>query len=177
MTDIEMLKTNFKRFVVCTFFCAVFPAGVLADDLKRVSGWVEKVAIGNPPIVVDAKIDTGAKHSSLHAVEYHVFSKEGDEWVRFTVKDKTGNDRRLELPLLRYTKIKQKNKQLGQARPVVKLDLCLGNKSKEVEVNLVDRSNFDYPLLVGRSFLQGNFLVDVDRKFLNELNCGTRPGP
>lgn len=157
--------------VGAVLFMAFSPVSLSADNVKLVSGWVEKITIGSPSITLNAKIDTGATHSSLHAAEYHIFNKAGIEWVRFSVTDNEGNDRRFEVPLLRYAEIKQKNNQPAQLRPVIMLGICLGSILRVVEVNLADRSNFNYPVLIGHSFLQGNFLVDVDRKFLHEPNC------
>ena len=57
-------------------------------------------------------------------------------------------------------------------RPVVAIKICLGSTVKEVEVNLVDRSGFGYPILIGRSFLAGDFLVDASREGIAPLNCG-----
>ncbi len=48
----------------------------------------------------------------------------------------------------------------NQKRPVVNLELCLAGISKNVQVNLVNRTGYDYQLLLGRSFLSGNFVVD-----------------
>jgi hypothetical protein len=48
-------------------------------------------------------------------------------------------------------------------RPRVTLELELGGVAKRVRVSLRDRSRMDYKLLVGRDFLAGDFLVDVDR--------------
>ena len=39
-------------------------------------------------------------------------------------------------------------------RPVVDLEMCLGNVKRTVEVNLTDRSNFNYPLLIGAKALR-----------------------
>jgi hypothetical protein len=47
-----------------------------------------------------------------------------------------------------------------QERMVVKLGVCLANTYKETEVTVVDRSGLTYPMLVGRDFLEGYFLVD-----------------
>ncbi|WP_348692598.1 RimK/LysX family protein [Stutzerimonas balearica] len=34
-------------------------------------------------------------------------------------------------------------------RPLVSLELCIGDERREAQVNLTDRSHFDYPLLIG----------------------------
>lgn len=158
-------------FLMFALYLTGFSVELSATHVKQMSGWVEKVAIGDPPIVLQAKIDTGAKNSSLHTVEYHLFKKDDKDWISFAVVNKEGKGRRIEAPLLRYTKIKQKSNRPSRERPVIMLGMCLGNTYKKVEVNLVDRSNFNYPLLVGRSFLKGNFLVDADHKYINTPDC------
>ena len=51
------------------------------------------------------------------------------------------------------------------------LGICLGNVYKEVEVNLEDRSKFNYQLLIGRSYLKNSFLVDASATFTLKPNC------
>ena len=41
----------------------------------------------------------------------------------------------------------------------------------EEEVNLADRTNFDYQMLIGRSFLSGNVLIDPSLQYSFEPNC------
>ncbi|MDX2501816.1 MAG: RimK/LysX family protein, partial [Deltaproteobacteria bacterium] len=48
--------------------------------------------------------------------------------------------------------------------PVVKLKAVMGKVELLREFSLTDRSNFTYPVLIGRNFLQGEFIVDVTRK-------------
>jgi hypothetical protein len=43
----------------------------------------------------------------------------------------------------------------------VRLTLQWKDVRKEVLVTLNDRTDMEYPLLVGRNFLRGDFLVDV----------------
>ena len=56
-------------------------------------------------------------------------------------------------------------------RPVILLDICLGNIRKRVEVNLINRSNFDYQMLIGRSYLKDDFIIDVTKEFSVESKC------
>jgi hypothetical protein len=140
-------------------------------ETKPVSGWVEQVAIGDAKLVLHAKIDTGAKNSSLNAKDFRIFTKQGEDWVSFSIRSKAGVTRVIEAPVERIASIKQKNSKPSKERPVIMLDVCLGNILKKVEVNLVDRENFDYQVLIGRSFLAGSFVVDSGSKYLTELNC------
>ncbi|WP_369821267.1 RimK/LysX family protein [Oleiphilus sp. HI0080] len=42
----------------------------------------------------------------------------------------------------------------------------MGNIEMRTEVNLNDRSEFVYPLLIGRSFLEGHAVVDTSQRFM-----------
>ena len=55
------------------------------------------------------------------------------------------------------------------------LSICLGAILKTAEVNLIDRAGFDYPMLIGRSFLGEDFLVNPGERFLLEPSCGKVP--
>ena len=45
------------------------------------------------------------------------------------------------------------------------LDLPMGKVTRLVEVNLADRTGFEYPLLIGRDFLRDVAVVDVTKKY------------
>ena len=131
-------------------------------------GWIEKVPVylNDQFVTVEAKIDSGADHSSLHAMNIVYVKRNNQNWVKFdTVK---GID--VELPLYKETKIKTKMNGY-QTRPVVLLDICIGQIKRSIEVNLVNRNHFSKPMLVGRSALS-NFLIDPTKTYLlNQDSC------
>lgn len=133
---------------------------------KLVMGWLESVFLKPGNLRVTAKLDTGAKTSSLHADHIDHFTKDGEEWVRFTL---SGDDDKtsfvVERPLVRTAYIKERMSRSSK-RDVVNMTLCKNGKDYETEFTLVDRSNFNYPLLLGRSFLQDVALVDASATFL-----------
>jgi hypothetical protein len=137
---------------------------------KEVIGRLERVGINHGSLILEAKIDTGAKNSSLNATNYHLSRKEGEIWVKFDVTNPEGKTVTLEKLVVRFVKIKRKEANIQQ-RPAILLDVCIGKVVKEVEVNLVNRSNFDYQMLIGRSFLRGDFIVDVVNSFTIEPRC------
>ncbi len=141
----------------------VLACTVAADsNVKGIFGWVEKVAVGPERIVMSAKLDTGATTSSLHATSIHRFRRGGRRYVRFTLSDGNGvPGPELEQPLVRVVRIKQHSGDY-ERRPVIKLPVCLGDRERVVEFSLVDRSNFDQPVLLGRSALRGLALVDPE---------------
>ena len=56
-----------------------------------------------------------------------------------------------------------------------RMGICIGNYYSEAEVNLVDRSRFKYPLLIGRSFMGDRLLIDPSAQFTLEPGCGEQP--
>ena len=126
---------------------------------KITIGWIEPVTMKNGSILLQAKMDTGADSSSLNATDIKKFTKDGDEWIRFTITSRQGDEYHLEKKVIKYIKIKRKL-LVAQKRPVIKLNVCLAGKKKEVMVNLANRTNYKYPMLIGRNFLSGDFLID-----------------
>ena len=143
---------------------------------KTVVGWLEKVWIDPGDVLVHAKLDTGARHSSLNAPEIMEFDRNGEKWVRFTVRSQDGKKVTLERKIHRIATVKRKGAS-SQKRPVVMLGICLGNYFKEVEVNLVDRSSFLYQMLIGRSFMKDALIIDPSVKYTTRPHCteGTKP--
>ncbi len=149
--------------------------GAPADDKisnKQIYGWVEQAVVSSERIQMKAKLDTGAMTSSLHAVNIHRFKRQGQRMVRFDIEDPENGERvTIERPLARKVRIKESDTGEYSQRPVVDLWLCIGDIGKTVEVNLVDRSHFIYPLLVGRNFMAGAVLVDSDETFTRSPSC------
>jgi len=133
-----------------------------------VTGWLEAVVLSPWKIRIRAKLDTGAKTSSIHATGIEKFKRNGRIWVRFKLpqgKFKKTDDTIVETPLLREVAIKRHN--LDPAiRPVVELSFCIDSHFYRAEFTLADRSKFNYPVLLGRRFLKDNILVDAGKTFI-----------
>ena len=141
-----------------------------APKQRVIMGWLESIFIRPWNRRLTAKLDTGAKSSSLHADKIEHFTKNGEDWVRFDlgdIEDKKLPPITVEKPLLRTVNIKCKGDDCQPSkRDVVLLSLCKNGKEYDAEFNLVDRSNFNYPVLLGRSFLKNVALVDASETFL-----------
>jgi len=132
---------------------------------KLIVGEVEYVAIPELDTVFQARIDTGAKASSIHAVDIETFERDGKSWVRFTIKNPCKNQEfPREMEVSRTARIKQQGED-SERRHSVTLVVTMGDITREVDVNLADRSNFDYALLIGRDFLKGTAVVDVAQQY------------
>lgn len=161
------------------YFClTVIGSLVLAATVsagnKQIVGWVEKARISPGNMVLKAKMDSGADNSSLSVPNVDEFERNGEKWVRFELVNEEGQRVVIERKLLRTAKIKR-HRALRQQRPVVRMGICIGNYYKEAEVNLVDRSKFKYPLLIGRSFMGDGLLIDPSAQFTQEPGCGEQP--
>ncbi len=146
-------------FLLTGAVSSVFANSVSPKPARMVLGWKEFARLETEGLRLDAKLDTGADNSSIHAVNIEEFEKDGVVWVRFVVVNEKGESKALERLVERTVRIRQHEGEQDR-RYVVKLTLSLGPLSKEVEVNLTDRSRFSIPLLLGRSFLYPEILVD-----------------
>jgi len=124
-------------------------------------GRYENIALPEIGETLKAKMDTGAYTASLSAKDIEQFTRDGEDWVRFRLATKDANGKVYEHKLARISKIKNRADEEDEGdvpelsrRPVVDLELCLGDVKRTVEVNLVDRSSFNYPLLVGAKALR-----------------------
>lgn len=160
-----------KKFIIR--FSLIFLLSLstpLLSGTKEVVGWIEDVKIYPGNFIIQAKLDTGANISSLNAQHLFRFQKDGVHWARFYIKDKKGKTFYLERRVLHVVKVKRQGRE-PEERPVIKLGLCLGERYREVDVNLVDRSNFKYQVLVGRNFLAGYFIVDASVTNQRQPTC------
>ena len=141
----------------------------MASELVR-AGWIEKAVIYPQKIVMHAKLDTGAKTSSLHAPDPEFITRDGEQWVRLGVTNRKIETVMIEAPVVRNSKIKRHFGE-KQTRPVIRLDICIGNVRKTEEVNLVDRAGMNYQLLIGRNFLKDALLIDSGDTYRLSPDC------
>ena len=145
---------------------------------RIVMGWIESVVVEPWGVKLRAKLDTGAKTSSMHAQNIERFKRKGKGWVRFTLKhhDKGTDETRvftMQRPLVREARVKNE-KGTPLPRPVVSLEFCLGGVMYDTEFTLADRGHFYYPILLGRRFLKDVALVDPSATFLTTSSLCTR---
>lgn len=135
-------------------------------------GYIENVSVGNLGLEMKGKLDTGADTSSVHAYNMKVYKRgERDNWVRFRLIGKDGRAIRYDQNVVRFAHIKTKTGGTIR-RPVIHLPLCVGGKRGRAEVNLADRGDFEYEILIGREFLANRVTVDSGRTFMATEECG-----
>lgn len=133
-------------------------------------GWREWVGLpGLHTPWIKAKIDTGARSSSLHAFELEAFERSGRDWVRFSVHpwQRSSTDAVVvEAEVIDWRSVKSSSGQRNR-RPVIRTDLRIGDDIHMVEVTLARRDEMGFRLLVGREALRRRFLVDSGRSYLS----------
>ena len=140
---------------------------------KSVYGLNEYAALFGLDLEVAAKLDTGAKTASLSARDIERFKRDGEPCVRFYLAIDDAHEHPIERPLARISKIKRRAGDIDPdasktytARPVVELEICMGKTLRVIEVNLTDRSAFQYPLLVGSEALKDfDAMIDPSLKY------------
>lgn len=133
------------------------------NDSKMIVGseeWCAFPDIGIPAI--KARVDSGAKTSSLHAFNIQPFTRNGNPWVSFEVHPLQQNRRvvvRCESPVV-DRRIVRSSSGSSEKRYVVKSRLQLNDQLWEIELTLANRDAMGYRMLLGREAMGGRMLVD-----------------
>ena len=135
---------------------------------KQVIGATAVVYESSSRIGFPARIDTGAKTCSLHIEEVVIenedenMRKNLDKPARIRVLNERGKSVWIDTKIAETVKVKTSEE--SERRYKVWLRLEYPGVEKLVHVTLNDRSKMEYPLLVGRNFLHGTFVVDVEQE-------------
>jgi len=140
-------------------------------------GWRELVALPELGLAtVPAKIDTGARTSSLHATVLDRFERDGRSYVRFAVDFGRQHVRQVcEAIQVDKRGITSSNGET-QMRLIVKTPMRIGAVEFRAEISLADRSDMQFPLLIGRTALRRRFVVDSGSSWLQSPGRTPRKG-
>lgn len=132
-------------------------------------GWREWVQL--PDLVdvpVKAKVDTGAKTSSLHAFFIEPYTRDGKPWVKFLLHPNQ-NDNDIEVECHAAVSDRREVSDSGghkEKRYVIESSIVIGKDVLIAELTLTDRDSMSFRMLLGRNLLRGSFLVDSGSSFL-----------
>lgn len=133
-----------------------------------VIGWREWVSLPDLGIPrIKAKIDTGARSSSLHAFDVRLFEKEGKRHVRFKVHPLQRSSRETvvaESPVLEFRNVRSSSGH-GSDRPVIVTTVELLGQSWPIEITLANRDEMGFRMLLGREAVRNRMLVDAGRSY------------
>jgi hypothetical protein len=140
---------------------------------KEVIGWREWVAL--PDLGVDlikTKVDTGARTSALHAFDIEHFKRKNQDWVRFCVHPIQRNDEVIKACTSRVHDSRAVTNSGGSTehRWVITTIIVLGDESWPIELTLTNRDEMGFRMLIGRTAINGRFMVDPSQSY-----CRGRP--
>lgn len=133
---------------------------------KRIIGPTTIVAEANSDLNFKARVDTGATTTSVHVEEWAIedesekMEENVGKKIRFRMKNHKGESQWLDSRVEEIALVK--TSKLQETRYKVRLTLVWNDVTKHLLVTLNDRSHMEYPMLLGRNFLEGDFVVDVD---------------
>ena len=161
--------------ILLTTLLACSSGGAAAQtEAPLVAGWIENVRVSPGNFVVKAKLDTGARTSSMDAQNIQLYERDGEAWVSFDFANNDGTSIFVDRPIIRVARIKDLTGPT-QERPVIELGICIANVYRIAEITLFDRSGFNYRLLLGRNFLRlAAITVDPAKTQTQKPHC-TRP--
>jgi len=130
-------------------------------------GWCEWLALPALGIAaIEAKLDTGARSSSLHVDSQELFERECAPWVRFSLHLGPGSEAdpiSVEAAVIDQREVRDSGGHVTR-RVFIRSELSLAGKRFPIEINLAARRGLRYPMLLGRTALAGRFLIDPAHK-------------
>jgi len=132
-------------------------------------GWQEVVVFPEwRQIKMKAKMDTGARSSAIHAEEYRVIHlpstplKPLNEVLEMKIKAGTSSKQKMlwvRAPIIDYRNVKNSGGKIEE-RPFIETTIGFGDYSYPIVLSVTNREKMKFPVLLGRAFLAGKFLVD-----------------
>lgn len=141
--------------------------------MKHTIGWKDKIdfidfGFNNLPV----KIDTGANTSAFHCSSIELITIKRKQFVKFTPLDASYEEfegKEFTLPFHKFRTIKNSFGQ-EEDRFVVLTNAKIFGEIHPIEISLTERSNLEFPVLLGRRFLRNKCVVDVARTNLSYKN-------
>lgn len=122
--------------------------------------WCSFEELGIPAI--EARVDSGAKTSSLQANNIQLFDKHGVEWVRFEVHPiQVNRSIAVQCEAKVYAKRTVKSSSgTASERIVIQTEITLGDDKFEIELTLANRESMEFRMLLGREALINRYMVN-----------------
>lgn len=127
--------------------------------------WVSLPGLGLP--VIKAKVDTGARTSALHASVIEPFGPVENPRVRFLIQPDPNNP---SLDITCSAKVVDRRNVTSsngdtELRYVISTDIVMGQREWPVEITLTNRESMVYRMLLGRSSIADEMVVDPNQSF------------
>jgi hypothetical protein len=144
-----------------------------AGQERHALGWREWLSLPQWGVdFVKAKIDTGARSSSLHAFDLRTFERDAQEWVKFEIhpwQRSTADMVTADAPVVGWRDVRSSSGSIDR-RPVVRTTLVIAGMFFDADVTLTRRDEMGFRMLIGREAIRRRFVVDPAISY-----CGGRP--
>jgi hypothetical protein len=139
-----------------------------ANRLLPLIGWREWVQMPDVGVEwIKAKIDSGAKTSSLHAFDLEYIIRDGRSFARFAIHPCQNNDEKscvCEAEIIDVRLVRSSNGKQEQ-RPVIATSIVLLGQTWPIELTLTNRDQMGFRMLLGRQAIRNRFLIDAGRSY------------
>jgi ribosomal protein S6--L-glutamate ligase len=120
--------------------------------------------------LIRAKVDSGAKTTALHADNLEKFTKNNENWVRFTLKPfkklKPDHIITCEAKLQDKKKVIKSSNGNKEERYVIETPIILGNQTYPIEITLTNRNLMGFNMLLGREAMIGRNIIDCEFRYI-----------
>ncbi|MFK8017892.1 MAG: ATP-dependent zinc protease [Gammaproteobacteria bacterium] len=137
-------------------------------------GWREWLSLPKLGLThIKAKVDTGARTSSLHAFELRDFMEAGVHKVEFKMHPNQLDEDTVAVCVADIvdTRLVRDSGGHQEERWIIESPVCIGANTWNIEINLTSRDDMRFRMLLGRTALRGHALVDPARSYV----VGKRP--
>jgi hypothetical protein len=132
-----------------------------------VLGWREWLALPSLGIAaIRAKVDSGARSSALHVEALSSYFEGGTEWVCFSVRTGVGDELRSCETRVRDRRPVTDSGGHTTERVFIEARMQLAGLAFPIEINLTNRRNMLFTMLLGRTAMAGRFVIDPARSFV-----------
>jgi len=117
---------------------------------------------------IKARVDSGAKTSSIQATDITPYKKNKENWVRFYVQPITEN-RSISLECeakIITTRVVKSSSGVAEKRYVISSPITMGNETWDIELTLAARDNMEFKMLLGRQAMENRMIVNPAEEFL-----------
>ena len=139
-------------------------------------GWREWVSLPELGVAwIKAKVDTGAKSSSLHAWDIDVDN--AHSIVRFNLHPLQDDESVVvsaTASLVEHREVRSSNGEVD-VRPVIRTPAVVRGAQFDIELSLTSRDEMGFRMLLGRSAMRRRFVVDPGKSFVGGGDRFSRP--
>ena len=165
-TRFSLVPSHYYLYIILAYYLVTkeLMRASMSDNISKLvvgrEEWCGFPALGIPAVM--ARVDSGAKTSSIHTFNIQAFKKDGAPWVSFEVHPLQKNRKvvvRCEAPIV-DRRIVKSSSGISERRYVIRSVLNIGQHNYEIELTLANRDSMGYRMLLGREAMNGRMLVD-----------------